>query len=103
MIERFLKFTNKAEAESIFAGLGLQLSSGTQVLGPQRIDADILFGTGEILASTGETMDDGDGNLIEIKQPMAGYHVNIRYSGETLPEILENKSIIPQHPICVWA
>lgn len=105
----FLKFANKAEAESKFlaAGIGLdaegKLPSYTLALHtPMAID--VLFGTGIKMRDTGATEPDGMGGMQPVLEPVAGYHVNIRVFG-TIPAALEPYALDPDplNPVCRFA
>ena len=105
----FLKFDNKAAAEAAFltAGVGVdadgKLPSHTMV-GHDAMAIDVLFGTGVVMAPTGNSVI-VDGVSVPEMSPSDGYHVNIRFFGSALPASLQSATITPTptYPKCVFA
>lgn len=61
---------------------------------------DVVFGTGQITAPTGEL--DQDGN--PIYAPVPGYHINGIWCGpeDTVPAALQQFRVYPETPACVF-
>lgn len=104
----FLKFTNKAEAESVLTGIGAKIENGkiapnASIYGFQA-SIDVLFGTGTIHSPTGQ-MQEMDGMSIPVMAPVPGYHVNVRIMGDYIPTELESYIMYPEpsNPKCVFA
>lgn len=105
----FLKFENKAQAESVFlsADVGVngegKLPSYTMV-GHDAMAIDVLFGTGIVMRKTGNKII-VDGEEIDEMVPSDGYHVNVRYFGEMFPSALVPYAIepAPANPKCMFA
>lgn len=82
MIDGFLKFTNKAQAESVFEQIGVYPVDGSLTQTAYLEDGtimsvDVLFGTGIVRSPTGNMIDSPEGTIPETA-PVAGYHVNVR-------------------------
>jgi hypothetical protein len=106
MIDGFLKFTNKAEAETVFALLGIGFSEDGVLpeiaeVSQHRLDIHVINGSGVIYRNTGMpvVIDDIETPVFEATE---GYHVNVRYAGDALPEALAAFALTPDHPSCVW-
>lgn len=104
----FLKFTNKAEAETVLTGLGAKIENGkigsnASIYGfPTSID--VLFGTGTVYSPTGEVTEI-DGIETPVMAAVPGYHVNVRIMGDFTPPELEPFMLDPEptNPKCVFA
>lgn len=131
MIDGFLKFASKAEAESIFAGLGIypvdggnlsqttfletavdvplvadgEVGGATQAVTRNIITLDVVFGNGEIWLTTGNKLLNPDGEEYDEMVKADGYHVNVRYFGDALPDVLVPYAINPDpvNPKCRFA
>ena len=78
----YLKFSDEAEATAALADY------------PGSIDI-----IGIIYKPTGEVIKTDEGEVAEMA-PLAGWHVNTR---GPMPEALLPFSVIPEHPVRVWA
>lgn len=104
----FLKFTSKAEAESVFTGMGIPLENGrfpqyATVNGYQMV-IDVLFGNGVVYSPTGANQTI-DGMTVPVMAASPGYHVNARILGDYTPTELESYMLDPEpsNPKCVFA
>lgn len=105
----FLKFDNKAQAEDVFAELGVfptEFGNLTQTvfLEDKTLAVDVLFGNGVVHSPTGNIIESPEGPVPETV-PVEGYHVNVRYFDGALPEGLVPYAINPDpvNPKCRFA
>jgi hypothetical protein len=123
MIDYYLKFANQAEAEAVLARLSflveIQNEDESVVLVSTGL-ASIDF-VGTIHKTTGNMLEDIDGNEYPELAPLGGYHVNLRLAslpvtqsvdevtGEVteivspIPDLLAPYIVEPTTPSRVWA
>ena len=102
MPDLYLRFADPDQAVSCLQTVGIQVEQG----GALPVDGadfalDLVFGTGVIQQPTGEFIQMAD-DPIAIMAPLPGYHVNLRWRGETVPDGFVPYLIQPQSPALLW-
>jgi hypothetical protein len=95
MIDLFLKFANKAEADTLLFTTG---ESGDQY--PLYRNVDVI---GTMYKPTGDVTVDEDGIEIPVVAPAPGWHVNVRLMPDEDGSSLEQYRVYPTTPSRVWA
>jgi hypothetical protein len=102
MHDLYLRFVDQQQAEAILAGLGIvpdnSLLPLNGVIGNDRFDLDLLFGTGTIHSDTGVLDSEGD----PVSEAVSGFHLNMIWRGNP-PEALEPYRLEPQTPAVCWS
>lgn len=107
MIDYYLKFKDKAEAEAVLTKLNILVKvveeDSTEYL-PASSFVSIDF-IGTICKPTGVTLTSEDGMEYPEMKALDGYHVNLRLTElpETLPDALAPYTVEPTTPSRVWA
>jgi hypothetical protein len=123
MIDYYLKFANKAEAEDVLSNLSFLVEIENEDKSVVLVStglASIDF-VGTIHRPTGSMLEDIDGNEYPELAPLEGYHVNLRLASLTvtqsvdevtgevteiaspIPDLLAPYIVEPTTPSRVWA
>jgi len=96
MIDLFLKFNSKVEADAI-----LYLpTDDSEYQQPLYRNIDVI---GTMYESTGDVTVDEDGMEIPVVAPAPGWHVNVRLMPDEDGTALEQYRVFPNTPSRVWA
>lgn len=96
MIDLFLKFANKAEADAVL----YTLHEGIEEPISLYRNVDVI---GTMYKPTGKVTVDEDGIEIPVVAPAPGWHVNVRLMPDEDGSALEQYRVYPTTPSRVWA
>lgn len=107
MLDLYLKFDDRDQAETVLAELGIIAEDGVMPVDGlsadgTRFDLDVVFGTGIIRKETGETIET-DFGPVAVTEPVAGYHINVKWRGEMIPDCLVPFHRVPASPAVCFA
>ena len=104
MIDLYLKFADKAEAEKVLLPMfGVDTDAGARVLGQGSHDW-ALDNVGVLQRTTGRMLYDAEtGMEFPEMEPIPGWHVNIRLMHNKCPQELDGYLVYPAQPKQVWA